>query len=346
MERTAAQRRAFRQQLARREAPQVLLWSAGTVTVLTALYALVFPYEVAILWLHVAEVLLFLLGAWLVRKPRTPDWAVHWILVVCTWGLVGGFFVENLWEPSTIGMVFLVIIFVAFGSFVVDRTAFVIAAIPMVIGTDLVAAAEHPEDGLRWAVVAVSALLLGAMLRMLRLRAFDQLGDALAENEALAVSDPLTQLLNRRGVRDRVDALVALAARNDELVFVAVIDIDGLKAVNDTYGHIEGDAVIRAVAEGLRASTRGSDLIGRWGGDEFIVLGLGDAIEVGTISDRIRASVLGGAIDPGRWHGAVSIGIASARASAFDFDAVQQAADEDMYERRRSRRQPAAQPDA
>lgn len=338
MHRTSEQRRAFRQQLARHEAPRVLLWSAGTVALLTALYALVFPYSAPVLWLHIGEVLLFLLGAWLVRMPRTPDWAIHWILVLCTWGIVGGFFLENLWEPSTIGMVFLVIIFVAFGSFVVDRTAFLVASVPMVVGTDLVAAAEHPEDGLRWAVVAVSSLLLGAMLRMLRLRAFDQLGDALAENAALAVLDPLTQLRNRRGIEDRIDGLVALAARNGERVFVGVVDIDGLKAVNDAHGHSEGDAVIRAVAEGLRAATRGSDLIGRWGGDEFVVIGLGEPMDADALAERIRSLVAADGAGRDQGAGAVSIGLASTPARQFDFEALLQEADADMYARRRLRR--------
>lgn len=316
----------------------MLLWSAGTVAALTALYALVFPYDGKILLLHVAEVLLFLAGAWLVKRPATPDSAVPWILVLCTWGIVGGFLVENLLEPSTIGMVFLIIIFVAFGSFVFDVVALVVASVPMVIGTAFVASAEHPQDGPRWAIVAVSALLLGAMLRLLRLRLFDQLGEALAVNAALAIRDSLSGLLNRRGMDDRVPAVVAMAARRNEPLFVAVIDVDGLKEANDMYGHGFGDEVIVSVAAALRQVMREVDLIGRWGGDEFVVIGMGAAPEPEDMARRVRETIAQSTMDLSRWSAGVSIGVAFGSASDFSLDVAVHEADADMYERRRLRR--------
>src|SRR5262245_17050548 len=81
--------------------------------------------------------------------------------------------------------------------------------------------------------------------------------------------DPLTDALNRH-------AFHSLVNRPDETVLrsgcVVVVDIDSLKPVNDSYGHAAGDAVIRAVAKGIRSLIRADDMLFRWGGDEFLVV--------------------------------------------------------------------------
>ena len=90
--------------------------------------------------------------------------------------------------------------------------------------------------------------------------------------EALALLDPLTGLANRRAFASRFEEELARSGRHDEPIAVLVIDLDGFKAVNDTYGHLGGDMVLMAAGEILRRAARAEDVAARLGGDEFALL--------------------------------------------------------------------------
>ena len=90
----------------------------------------------------------------------------------------------------------------------------------------------------------------------------------------LALVDELTGLYNRRGLLVLADKKLAEARRQKRPLFVLYLDIDDFKLVNDTYGHAEGDTVLRQVAAILQATFRASDIVARLGGDEFAVLGI------------------------------------------------------------------------
>jgi len=139
----------------------------------------------------------------------------------------------------------------------------------------------------------------------------------LRENAAAlkqAVTDPLTGLMNRRGLEQGLDALLGEA-----VPFALMhIDLDFFKAVNDNFGHAEGDRMLLNVAEALRMELRGSDLMARMGGDEFVVAmrGLVDRRVIQRIADRIiaRIEAAGTTPDP-KITLSASIGIAIAPAT-------------------------------
>lgn len=112
-----------------------------------------------------------------------------------------------------------------------------------------------------------------------------------------AEHDSLTGLVNRARFESRLAELLTPGSTNKRLgpsrqLAVLFIDLDGFKPVNDRYGHAAGDAVLVAVGERLRDSTRGSDLIARLGGDEFaVLLEVRDHEEVTAVSDRILESL-------------------------------------------------------
>ena len=87
--------------------------------------------------------------------------------------------------------------------------------------------------------------------------------------------DDLTGLLNRRGLMLLGPALVASGRRAGNAVYASFVDVDGLKGVNDQGGHAAGDAVLTAVADALASVVRAGDVVARFGGDEFCVLGQG-----------------------------------------------------------------------
>ncbi|RRJ82426.1 GGDEF domain-containing protein [Aestuariirhabdus litorea] len=94
----------------------------------------------------------------------------------------------------------------------------------------------------------------------------------LSEVNRLANTDPLTHLANRRFLFSRMELLIDQVGSNRIGGAVLLIDLDGFKQVNDQYGHHAGDAVLVEVAKRLRSEIRGEDLVGRLGGDEFMVL--------------------------------------------------------------------------
>lgn len=88
----------------------------------------------------------------------------------------------------------------------------------------------------------------------------------------LARHDPLTDILNRRGLMERLDESTARARRHNRLLAVAVMDIDGFKAINDLHGHPAGDLLLQTIAERLESAIRQTDAAGRLGGDEFVLV--------------------------------------------------------------------------
>lgn len=90
--------------------------------------------------------------------------------------------------------------------------------------------------------------------------------------ESLSVTDELTGLLNRRGFELELSRALARARRQNESGLLVMCDLNGFKAINDTYGHPAGDAILRAVGKALKRNTRESDYVARVGGDEFAII--------------------------------------------------------------------------
>jgi diguanylate cyclase (GGDEF)-like protein len=87
-----------------------------------------------------------------------------------------------------------------------------------------------------------------------------------------ASHDPLTRLNNRRLFLERIQQAVARTAASGESFSIVFLDVDGLKRINDTFGHLAGDALLREVSNALTDAVRGEDVVARYGGDEFVVL--------------------------------------------------------------------------
>jgi two-component system cell cycle response regulator len=134
--------------------------------------------------------------------------------------------------------------------------------------------------------------------------------------EALATTDPLTKVLNRRALLERLTAEMDRAQRFGSSLSLLVLDVDHFKDVNDTAGHLAGDSVLRQLGARLEEEVRKVDIIGRYGGEEFVAILPETSLEGGQIfAERLRERVASRAFDvgPGRRpvHLTVSIGIAS-----------------------------------
>jgi len=123
-----------------------------------------------------------------------------------------------------------------------------------------------------------------------------------AANEELArlsATDHLTGLPNRRRFIELMEAEIALADRHDEALALVMFDVDHFKAVNDTYGHDAGDAVLRHVAATVQSGLRASDVVARWGGEEFMVmLRRSDGAAAHEIAEKLRARLAASPVEP------------------------------------------------
>ncbi len=163
--------------------------------------------------------------------------------------------------------------------------------------------------------------------------------DSLAE---LAITDSLTGLKNARALRDHLRRELNRAARYRQQLSLLLIDVDGLKKINDRLGHAAGDRALRHVGEAIRSQLRESDVGARWGGDEFALLTPStSASAAAALAQRVRSllaqSTLGGDIP----HLTASVGIATfdgAVDTVANPDDLTQAADKALYDAKRAGR--------
>jgi diguanylate cyclase (GGDEF)-like protein len=154
--------------------------------------------------------------------------------------------------------------------------------------------------------------------------------------EQLAARDALTGLVNRRVFEETLVREIARSTRTREPLSLVVVDVDHFKRVNDTHGHHVGDEVLRHVGKALGGSVRASDLVARFGGEEFVALlpncGPADACKV---AESLRTAV---AADGPPVPVTASAGVASYPTQATDGASLFQAADAALYEAKREGR--------
>ncbi|GGF14530.1 GGDEF domain-containing protein [Subtercola lobariae] len=170
------------------------------------------------------------------------------------------------------------------------------------------------------------ALMLITILVVLVLR--QSLQAARDEAVALSLADALTGLANRRSMELNVPLMSALAERTDQHLGCLVLDLDHFKRVNDTYGHLVGDDVLKVTADALIKATRNSDLCVRVGGDEFSVFTIVTGkSELQAVAERLRAAIAELGVTPPT---TVSVGGAIQRRTD-TLDAVMLDADRALY---------------
>lgn len=156
-----------------------------------------------------------------------------------------------------------------------------------------------------------------------------------------AVTDDLTGLANKRSFREFMDREASRAARFGHDLSVLILDIDNFKGVNDTYGHLQGDEVLRAIGRILTAVSRGIDVPARYGGEEFVVaLPETDTEGAAEVAERIRARIeaerIGMVEGDGELRITASLGVATSPGSSADVQELIAAADAALYEAKRS----------
>ena len=153
--------------------------------------------------------------------------------------------------------------------------------------------------------------------------------------ESIATVDSLTGVLNRRGLEDASIKMQDICKRINLSMAVLLIDIDFFKKVNDTYGHLVGDDVLRHIAKTISGILRSSDVLGRYGGEEFCAF-LPNTTESDALglAERIRAGIAASPINLSldvNLKTTVSIGVADSVRAGYDFKGLLATADSAMY---------------
>jgi diguanylate cyclase (GGDEF)-like protein len=160
------------------------------------------------------------------------------------------------------------------------------------------------------------------------------------EIHEMAVTDPLTGLVNRKRLQDALSLALTRSARSGQRVAAMLVDMNGFKQINDTLGHEAGDQLLVAFGQILRRNVLGADVVGRLGGDEFAVVlhNIGSEANVVAVAERIAADMrhpvlLGDTpVQP-----SASIGIAVAGPGELSPDELMHRADLAMYRAKRAK---------
>jgi diguanylate cyclase (GGDEF)-like protein len=336
----ADHRREFRHRIARQDISRVALWSGAVVMLLALTNAVRTGLVAGALELNLPVGLALVVLSFAVRSPRFPASAVSPVFALVVVALTASLAYQASVFHWPVDLGYVIVVMSVFGPVVLDALSFAVG-MPVLLAIYVVG--THDVVGERWvdwAFVGVAAAVAsGALLRM-RLTALDAQADAARAVEEMATTDALTGVLNRRGLDLVLPRVLSSSARFDSTVYVCFVDVDGLKSANDTYGHDFGDQVLQNVARALEGSIRVGDVLARWGGDEFVIVGLGTATSCELIESRIREHVRDCGIDPAKWPGVVSTGCAGGAADPDSIAALISRADQDMYRRRAERRSP------
>ena len=157
-----------------------------------------------------------------------------------------------------------------------------------------------------------------------------------------ARTDALTGLDNRRAMEERGPMELKRAQRSGAPVSVILCDVDHFKSINDRYGHVGGDTVLRTVATNLRGALRETDVLGRWGGEEFMaVLVDTDSMVARHVAERMRAAIARTAFEGLPEGTTISLGVATQHTvvtAASAWDTLVKEADQLLYQAKKEGR--------
>jgi diguanylate cyclase (GGDEF)-like protein len=349
--------------------PAILLFNPVNAAIAAAVLWRVYPVWVILIWL--ALFVLVVAGRWLAQQSYLSQdaagraatrWDRHFVLGASLTGLLWGLAASVVFMTDYVGYHVFISFMLggmaagallqnaaylpAFVSFATLAVAPQIAAyllrgdqISLAMGLMLAAFAT---------VVAVAGRRTSSWIgETLRLR-FAQTALISDQKEAqerltkLARFDPLTGLANRRTFVESLEQRIAHSQRQHDGYAVLYLDLDHFKDVNDTLGHPIGDRLLQEVARRLEANVRASDIVARFGGDEFAVLAAssGNPMDAGVLAAKLLAALDEPyRIEGSQIHGGASIGIAVGDPGAHDAETLLSRADVALYQAKAAGRQ-------
>lgn len=323
-------------QVAARDSIRALIWIGVLALVYSAVNTIMPPATQLVILVGdvVLGLALIASGVWLARHRPSPA-RVAWLFA----GAIAAVGIWGVWayveDPTTVHLLYVTILLTSFGPMTAAWRPFTTAGLVVLAAASAVLVYVGGKGTVSWIIGMSAGLAISAVLLRIRMRSIHELD--IAEQAILEAStrDQLTGVLNRHGLRDRMPALWSDATRRGETVAALFLDVRGLKQVNDTCGHDVGDIVLQDAARSIVETARGGDLVARWGGDEFVVVGVGSMGASDAFAGRLN-TVFSAMSEARRDHrvGEISVGQAVASPVDVDFDTMLREADADMYARR------------
>ncbi|MFQ5943422.1 MAG: GGDEF domain-containing protein [Anaerolineales bacterium] len=247
-------------------------------------------YVISISWFMFVAVSAFLVPEYLIFIS-----AAFFLPILVSGAVIGG------WAPFIF----------AFGSIVANTVAVVNANVTGAT-TAFITESSLLIYILVFAVIAVSAALISNSLSEQIQKSLSSLHQQADQMAKLAHTDPLTELSNRRHLFEQLESEFARAQRYRRPFCLLYIDMDGFKAINDQFGHIFGDEILRGSARAMQAVLRATDLLARIGGDEFaVLLPETDLMGAEHVAEKLRKALAayGGQLSPSLPSLTLSVGV-------------------------------------
>ena len=302
----------MRRGIARRDIPQAFALVGGFIVIFSVAAIVVMRANgIANYLFELASGMVFLGLAQILGRRNFRARTMMWTWALACMALVGILIVDSAQSNSQTPLAYTLIVMTAFAPVTLAwRPTFVAGTIMFAAVTVASVVVEGNED-IRLIVASFAALMIGATLLRLRLLALDALSDEQDKSEALATTDVLTGQLTRNGILTLLPSLAGIAERVGQDVCVMFFDVNSLQKANAQYGEAYGDDVLRSVSDAIDARVRTGDLVARWGGDEFVVVGIGDKPAADALGARIEEAVRVTGINLGRWPTTVKVGTAT-----------------------------------
>ncbi len=313
----------MRRGIARRDIPQAF-GLVGALVILMALAALL-AFRDSLLRFHLVELamgVLFLLAAQVLGRRHFRARTVMWTWAMCCVLLVAMMATEAALLKTQMPLSYSLIVMTAFAPVTLAWRPTMVAGAMMLGGITAGSLLIEGNEDYRLIAASTAALLTSATLLRLRLTAIDALSDEKARSSSLATTDPLTGALTRQGLLTLLPGMAATATRAGQPVCLMLFDVEHLATANEQYGMHYGDDVLRAVAASIHKTVRRGDLVARWGGDEFVVAGLGSRPDADQMAARIQEAVRLSGVNLGKWPTRVNASTVAGDPQATTFDAL------------------------
>lgn len=244
------------------------------------------PLRVAALGYGLLMIVLSLLVDRGRAKPRTMTWA--WAVAMTL--LVGTMSFEAVRLDSSLSIAYAIIAMTIVPAIALSWPAALVAGTTQVIIILVAGYLVEAVNTALWGVAAFAALTAGFVLLHLRLTVIDNLSLEQMRSTRLQTTDPLTDCLSRPGLIAVAPPVLATAAQAGSGVFVAIVDVRGMRSCNADYGTEYGDRVLQAVGRAVTACLPDA-VIARWDGDAFAALGIGEPPEPATLAQAVDAAL-------------------------------------------------------
>ena len=247
------------------------------------------------------------------------------ILIVWVWSTIASLLVLKLcWDAvdasNPVALTYAVVAMIISPAISMSWVPSIVTGLINLVSITAAGLILEAVDTPRWFLAATAALVASFVLLQIRINSTDSLSLEQLKSNVLASTDPLTGLLARNGLLTLAPSLSAAVERTGGEVHVSLIDINQLARVNADYGIAYGDTVVAAVGRAVKASVPPGDLVSRWDGDCFLVLGIGAAANSQEFRARIDEVVALTGITVGKTPVTVSVGSAAGDPSTSTID--------------------------